>query len=137
MDWIDRYRDVRGEAIQWLLDVLGIDIFTLLLVLSVLGIHRHRGTFVAYWRYLKERRMSYWSRLRTRSRNPSHKDLSTWQKLDRMEQVYQRFGMFLLVAVFIAGLLGTLLDWNMWPTTFRDRITPARGDEGPSRYRPT
>jgi hypothetical protein len=30
-----------------------------------------------------------------------------------MEQVYQRFGMFLLAAVLIAGLLGTLLDWNM------------------------
>lgn len=113
MDWIDRYRDARGEAIEWLLDIFGIDIFTLFLIVGVFGLYRHRWTFVAYWQALKKGRASYWSQLRARSRKPGGEETLTWEKLGKAEQTNARYGMILMLVAFLAGLLGTILDWKL------------------------
>lgn len=113
MDWIDRYRDARGEAVEWILDVFGIDIFTLLLVVGAFGVYWHRWTYIAYWRALKEGRASYWSQLRARSRQPGKKQTLTWERLSTTEQTNARYAMVILMVFLLVGLAGAILDWKL------------------------
>ena len=112
VDWIDRYRDARGEAIQWVLDTFGIDAFTLFLIIGIFGVYRHRWTYVAYWRALEKGRASHWSQLRARPRQPGSKETLTWERLSTTEQSNARYAMVIMMVFFLVGLVGTILDWS-------------------------